>query len=126
AASLTTTLAALACWPAVGTLDTTLLGIGVCRDASLLATATDFVNYRNNNWGAARLVVQNVGQFVFNFLLHHIEVDFAAAKGAGDFLLEVLANDTHKLFAVAQVNETAADDVGAGHKAATSLLHRQY
>src|SRR5690606_26310698 len=85
-----------------------------------------FVNHRDNDWGAAGLVVKNVRKLILNFLLHNIKVNFASVEGAGNFLLKVLTNHTHELFAVTEVNEPTANDVRAGHKATTSLLYGKH
>ena len=122
---IATLLALFLTFFALATLAAVVATLAVLSAVVWLATA-DFVNHRDHDWSTARLVVEHVRQFVLNFLLHNVKVNLASVKGTGNFLLQVLANDTHELFTVAQVNESAANDVWARHKASTSLLYRQH
>ena len=63
--------------------------------------------------------------FVFDFFLDDIEV-IAATKCTCCLLLEVLANHAHQLFAIAQVDEPTANDVGAGEKSAIATTNGQH
>ena len=100
---------------AVAMLLTFILTFAAIITATSVSTATDFVNNRDNNRSATRLVVKNVRQLILNFLLYNIEVDLTTIKGASDFLLKIRANNSHKLFAITQVNEATANDVRARH-----------
>ena len=72
-----------------------------------ITASTNFVNNGDDNWGAAGLVVENAGDFVLNFLLSYVKVDFSTNKGAGNFLLEILADKAHELFTITEVNKPA-------------------
>ena len=71
------------------------------------------------------MVVQNAGNVVFDFLLYDIKV-IRAHHAARCFLLEVGADHSHQLFIIAQIDETPADDIWTGEKAACPTLDGEY
>ena len=67
-----------------------------------------------------------MSDFILQFLLQYVHINFFATKAARHFLLQVLANQVHQLFRVAQINKAATNDIRARHQATATFLHCQH
>lgn len=96
------------------------LGVAVTTRA-----ATDLINHRNDDRRTMSLVVQDMRNLVLDFLFEHIEI-VLAAKTTARLLFEVLTDEIHQLFAVAQIDKSTRDDVWARQQSPRTPLNRQY